>query len=59
MTIKVICSWCGRVLGSKQDPEKICSSIEDPVSHSICAECMERELSDIRSTSVQEIKPSP
>lgn len=57
MIIKVLCAWCGRVLGSKQDPGKACSGMDDPVSHSICSQCMERELSDIRSASVQEIKP--
>ena len=57
MTIKVICSWCGRVLGSKQDSGAPCSGIGVLVSHSICAECMEKALSDISSVSDSVINP--
>lgn len=56
MTIKVVCSWCGRVLGAKQDPEKACSGMDDPVSHSICNQCMEKELADIKATRDPAIK---
>lgn len=47
MTIQVICSWCGRVLGSKNIGDDACPDLEKPISHGICEKCMKRELSRI------------
>ena len=50
MTIKVICSWCGCVLGFKQGTDKACPDLNNPISHSICAQCMKKALAVIRSS---------
>jgi hypothetical protein len=56
MTIKVICSWCGCHLGSKQADNGVCPGIKHPISHSICDHCLEKELAKIQSATVQKIK---
>lgn len=44
MPLKIICSWCGKYMGTK-DAEGL--SDEAPrISHSICTECRERVLKE-------------
>jgi hypothetical protein len=55
MSIKVICAWCGRVLGAKQDLKPSSRGIDDPISHGICPQCLEKALCDIRPADVSAI----
>jgi ribosomal protein S27E len=40
-TMRVVCAWCGKVLGEKPGPAA-------DVSHGICEDCLDLELQDIR-----------
>ena len=58
MVIKRICAWCGRYLGSKECQCSPHQSIEEPVTHSICPECLEKALDEIDSAPAETIKPN-
>ena len=47
MTYHVICAWCGKRIGAKQESET--ESTEDAITHSICPECKEKALAEIDS----------
>ena len=49
MVIKRVCAWCGSFLGSKECESSTHQSIEEPISHSICPECLEKTLAEIES----------
>ena len=40
--MRVLCSWCHRCLGEKEPLE------DNRISHSICKECVEKELQEIK-----------
>lgn len=50
MTIEVICAWCGCVLGAKPGTDKAGPGLNKPVSHSICDQCLQKALAEIRSS---------
>ena len=56
MVIKRICAWCGRYLGFKECQCSGPTSIEEPVSHSICPECLEKALAEIDLVPAETIK---
>ncbi len=41
MTIKIICAWCQRHMGTKPGDSS------NPISHSICPECQKKVLAEI------------
>ena len=45
MTYHVICAWCGKKIGTKQENET--ESIGDTITHSICPECKQKALAEI------------
>jgi len=58
MVIKRICSWCGRCLGTKECECPHLEGIEDPVTHTICPECMAKALAEIDSAPAENNKPN-
>lgn len=46
MRLKIVCSWCGKVMGFKEIPEEDMPPL--PITHSICPECeaVQREEND-------------
>ena len=52
MVIKCVCAWCSRYLGSKECESLPHQSIEEPISHSICPECFEKEIAEINAISI-------
>lgn len=51
MTSKIICAWCGKLLGFKKTKEEIITSNE-LATHGICSDCEDRQnaILDIRET---------
>ena len=37
MQLKVVCAWCGRVMGVREIPDKDKPPL--PITHSICPKC--------------------
>ena len=58
MLMKRVCSWCNRSMPPKECENLPHESIEEPVTHSICPECLEKALAEIESVPAQEIKPN-
>jgi hypothetical protein len=56
MAIKIICAWCGCVLGEKQDLRPSSRGIDDLISHGICEQCLQKALCDIRPANNSAIK---
>ena len=44
MICRVRCAWCGKNLGKKEYPLSSGDTIEEPITHSMCAECFEKAL---------------
>ena len=51
MTYRIICAWCGKNLGKKEAPASPDQTINDPITHTICAECFEQTLDGVMSDS--------
>jgi len=45
MTLKIVCAWCGRILGTKDC--ECPGGTKTPVSHGICNSCKEKVLADM------------
>jgi hypothetical protein len=56
MLIARLCSWCGRSLPPKECKDPCSGKLTHPVTHTICAECFEKAMDDILSTSAKPIK---
>ncbi len=56
MVIKRVCAWCSRYLGSKECESLPQQSIEELVSHSICPECLKKEIAEINAISINNTK---
>ena len=50
MTYRVVCAWCKKNLGKKEAPSLSDQTIKDPITHTICAECLEKVLDGIPSS---------
>lgn len=50
MEFQVICSWCGKGMGTKGKP---CPSDEPRITHSICPECAGRVRAEIKAIPIQ------
>jgi len=37
MQLKVVCAWCGRVMGTREIPDEDMPKL--PITHSICRDC--------------------
>jgi len=48
MTFSIVCAWCRKALGTLECETEITET--EPVSHSICPECMEIVLRQIDET---------
>lgn len=49
MVIKRVCAWCGCSMTPKECESLPHQSIEEPISHSICPDCLEKALAEIKS----------
>ena len=58
MIMKRVCSWCNSTLSPKECECLPHQSIEEPVTHTICAECFEKALAEIDSAPAEIIKPN-
>jgi len=52
MTYLVVCAWCLKIMAEKECPDA--QPMDKPISHSICPECLEREIAQINSISINE-----
>ena len=48
--VKIVCSWCGCFLGWKECEIK--EDIPHPITHSICPECFDKEIAEIKTISI-------
>ena len=49
MLIRIVCAWCGRFIGFKEDENPNSVNNEERISHGICKECRDKALSEIDS----------
>ena len=56
MIMRRVCAWCNRILPSREYQCSPDPTIEEPVSHSICAECFEKVLDEIASAQTKPIQ---
>jgi hypothetical protein len=48
--LTIVCSWCGRSMGVKECSGSTPPDLsENPVSHSICQECFEKQMAQIKA----------
>jgi hypothetical protein len=52
MVIKCVCAWCSRYMGSKECQYPSHQPLEELVSHSICPECLKKEIAEINALSI-------
>lgn len=45
MILKIVCAWCGKAMGEKEFVDH--PEIEKNISHSMCKECLDREIAGI------------
>jgi hypothetical protein len=45
MILKIVCAWCGKEMGEKEFVDQ--PEIEKNISHSICKDCLDREIAGI------------
>lgn len=56
MVIKLVCAWCGISLDYKECQDPSHQPIEELVSHSICIECLKKEIAEINALSINKPK---
>ena len=56
MVVKRKCAWCGRYLGTVECQCPSRQTNEEPVTHGICPECLEKALAEIDSVPANKIK---
>ncbi len=52
MKLNVVCAWCSRYLGYKECQYPSHLPLEELVSHSICPECFQKEMAQIKTLSI-------
>ena len=55
MYLKVVCAWCGKLIGVKH--YKDCEEDTGTISHSICPVCKRKVLMDIEKPISQHTRP--